>query len=71
MERKSLKMRMLNSPIYPIVTKIYEWIGLKKKIRGVRNVLEINSGVLFRKSLILVKGDNNKIRIGHRCRFRN
>ncbi|WP_099292511.1 MULTISPECIES: acyltransferase [unclassified Butyricimonas] len=71
MKRKSLKIKMLNSSIYPIITKMYRLLGLKRKIRGARNVLEINSGVLFRKSLILVKGDNNKIRIGHRCRFRN
>ena len=69
--KSSLKIWLLSSSIYPIITKIYGVLGLKKKIRGVKNVLEINSGVLFRKSFIFVKGNNNKIRIGHRCRFRN
>ena len=54
--KSSLKIWLLSSSIYPIITKIYGVLGLKKKIRGVKNVLEINSGVLFRKSFIFVKG---------------
>lgn len=64
------KQTIIESSFYPAICKINNVFGLKiKRLNNGEYMLAKNA--LFRKSKIVVNGNENLVKIGNKCRFRN
>lgn len=64
------KQTVLKSPLYPMFCRIINCVGLKtRKLNGGR--CSIAKDALFRKSKIIINGNDSVVKIGNKCRFRN